>query len=378
MLEYGHIPENEKGIKRFVKRIIRRGLRWLILPLVDGYNRYHEYGPFLKAACGPENQGRGIKSDERDIFSDNQLKATLIKLNMGEYVNPISQECDMVTYFSASDSYSYILGTLINSIIVNADDCNVYDLVILQTDMTIKHMNMISALGDGYDNVSIRFVDVNELISVAQLEKYAGRFTYWTLLRLLAPDIFAKYKRALYLDSDTIVNADIYDLYGLNLDGYLLAGVLDIAFPVVNYQKYNSYFRSIGLYNCSTYINAGVILFNVEEFGRIFSYDFLINQLEMNSYKWPDQDLLNVLCKNRILCIDMTWNVFSLNEWLAEKLEDGLPDDLYMEYTMARKCPKIIHFVMHRTLNNIPVGDYSEEYWKYAKGTPFYENLIFR
>ena len=31
----------------------------------------------------------------------------------------------------------------------------------------------------------------------------------------------------------------------------------------------------------------------------------------------------------------MAWNVFSLNEWLAEKLEDGLPDDLYMEYTMA-------------------------------------------
>ena len=87
--------------------------------------------------------------------------------------------------------------------------------------------------------------------------------------------------------------------------------------------------------------------------------------------------MINVFCKGRILCIDIAWNGFSLNDNLAALLEEGLPDDLYYEYTMARKNPKIIHFVEQKTLNRIPIGDFSEMYWKYAKNTPFYENLIF-
>ena len=124
-------------------------------------------------------------------------------------------------------------------------------------------------------------------------------------------------------------------------------------------------------------VSPRVLLINVDKFRKSFSDDFFLNKAKEYTYKWPDQDLLNVFCKGRIKCIDIAWNVFSLNEWLATRLEEELSDDLYIEYTLSRDCPKIIHFIMRRTLNRVPIGDYAEVYWKYAKNTSFYENLFF-
>ena len=378
MISYGYIPEEDKGPKRFIKRIMRRSLRWLLLPIFDELNTYNEYGALLKKNS-KQNDSNTIraKCSNRDIFSDNQLHSTLIKAKKGTLIKPCYNECDTVIFFSASDTYTSILGVLINSIIVNSNKSEVYDLVILETDMSTQHMNMINSLGKDHANVSIRFVDVNDLIEVEQLEECSNGFTFFSFLRLLAPELFGKYKKALYLDSDTIVDVDIAEIYNITMDGYLIGGAIDVAFQAFHYRENISYYQSIGLYDCNTYINSGVLLINVDEFRKSFSDDFFLNKAKEYTYKWPDQDLLNVFCKGRIKCIDIAWNVFSLDEWLATRLEEELSDDLYIEYTLSRDCPKIIHFIMRRTLNRVPIGDYAEVYWKYAKNTPFYENLIF-
>ena len=378
MIPYGYIPEDDKGPKRLLKRIIRRSLRWLLLPLFNERGKYFEYGNILKKYSNlKELKDVNTNRNNRNIYADNQLQASLIKAKEGTQIEPYFEESDTAIFFAASDTYTSILGTLINSIVINASDSDVYDLIVFETDMSVKHMNMLSGIGRIRDNISIRFVDVNDLIDSEQLERCSAGFTYYTFLRLLAPELLSKYEKALYLDSDTVVNTDISELYNTNMEGYLVAGAIDIAFPAFSFKDNISYYNSIGLYDCNTYINSGVLLFNISEFRRAFPNDFFFDKAMEYTYKWPDQDLMNVFCKGKILCIDIAWNVFSINESEAEKLEIGLPDDLYYEYTTARKNPKIIHFVNHKTLNRVPVGDFSEVYWKYAKNSPFYENLIF-
>ena len=73
----------------------------------------------------------------------------------------------------------------------------------------------------------------------------------------------------------------------------------------------------------------------------------------------PDQDYLNVLCKDKILYLDEAW--------------DKMPD-------FGEKPPvdelKIIHYNMFRKPWHYADVPYSECFWKYAKETPYYDILM--
>ena len=235
-----------------------------MLPLFNERNKYFEYGHILKKHSKVEECKKvSTNRNNRNIYADNQLQAPLIKVKEGTLIEPYFNESDTAIFFAASDTYTSVLGTLINSIVVNASDSEVYDLIVLETDMSTKHMNMINSVGKGHNSITIRFVDVNSLIDTEQLGKCSSECTYFTFLRLLAPMIFVKYKKALYLDSDTVVNADIAELYDFDLEGFLVAGAIDIAFPAVFFKENITYYNSIGLYDCNTYINSGVLLINI-------------------------------------------------------------------------------------------------------------------
>lgn len=47
--------------------------------------------------------------------------------------------------------------------------------------------------------------------------------------------------------------------------------------------------------------------------------------------------------------------------------------NLYME---ARKSPKIIHYAGCPKPWQIPEADFTEDFWEYARKSPFYERII--
>lgn len=116
--------------------------------------------------------------------------------------------------------------------------------------------------------------------------------------------------KVLHIDTDALVIGDISEYYNTDLTGYIMAGVEDIGLA-------RGYKQKIGLAPDDTYINAGIILFNLPELDKVF--DKLIERVNTTWYLGNEQCILNVTSKGKIRTVDNRFNA---------SLSTGYPADI--------------------------------------------------
>ena len=112
------------------------------------------------------------------------------------------------------------------------------------------------------------------------------RCTPYTLLRLLAPHLQLPDK-IIYLDTDTIINNDIKELWDIDINGYEAGVVRDIMFK-----------NFVGFFN---YFNAGMMLLNLKEIRKSGAFDKASNLCVTKKLAFADQDALNNSIKKRLM-----------------------------------------------------------------------------
>ena len=126
----------------------------------------------------------------------------------------------------------------------------------------------------------------------------------WTLL---FSKLFQNYRRMLYLDCDIIVTGDVGELFDVDLEGKSAAGVEDVGFRWLAYTKraifldnkpYNvlNYCTDVlGIKDPGGYVNAGVLLFDLEKCRQKVSFRDVVETLHSRNFFYNDQDVLNIL-----------------------------------------------------------------------------------
>lgn len=279
----------------------------------------------------------------------------------------------------SSDEYVPFASLVIQSLIQNSTASTKYDIVILTSDMTIINMKLLSDMVAGFENISLRFFDVNCLIEKYDFYVWA-HFTKNTYFRLLIPEIFEDYEKVLYFDSDIIINHDITPLLNLEFGDYLMAAALDT--HVVSYCHMSDdhpqlvYNRQIlKLEKPDHYFQMGVCIYNCKAIRSEFGGMFLIEQASKMQLKWLDQDLINLHFKNRIYKLNNKWNVMIANNFPYSD-EYYLPKELRREYVESRINPNVIHYVGGAIPCYTVKPDMYVFFWKYARNSPFYEILL--
>ena len=154
---------------------------------------------------------------------------------------------------------------------------------------------------------------------------YNTEWSYMELLRCALGDMLPEtIQRVLWLDIDTIIDADISELFSIDLTGYYYAGVME---P----KKCTPLFR---------YVNTGVLMINLEllrDMNKEHEMMFFLNNYK---FTWPGQDAINLLCQGRLKMIDSEFNSCS--------------------WTQPCNRPKIIHYAA------VPIEQYVNE-WAYKK-----------
>ena len=130
---------------------------------------------------------------------------------------------------------------------------------------------------------------------------YHNGWTWMVLMRCALHRVLPELDRVLSLDTDTIVDADISELWDLDLDGYYLAAAKE---PY----KTNQQGR--------LYINAGVMMQNLKML-RDGKGDELIHALNTKIYGFCDQDCINEYCQGHILEIPSAYNVNNFTEYTS-------------------------------------------------------------
>ncbi|MGX9983592.1 glycosyltransferase family 8 protein [Methylobacterium fujisawaense] len=155
-----------------------------------------------------------------------------------------------------------------------------------------------------------------------------SRATYFRLMipRFMPPDV----SRAIYLDSDLILQSDIAELWDFDLGAHALGAVVDAG---LNPRDFAARYA---LPAQGRYFNAGVLLLDVQKLRADQSFDHTIALLASNVYDYDDQDALNISFWNRWTSIPPDWN-FQRN-FLYEKFAT------WTALTRSAPRPKIIHF----------------------------------
>ncbi len=295
-----------------------------------------------------------------------------------KYINPAGWEIPVV--LAADRGYVPVLFTCLKSLVDCAAAGRSYHIYIMHTDIRREDMQVFQKeLACGY--IRIDFIDVS-----AQVAGYSLRakehITTETFYRFLIPELFKDCPKVVYLDVDTIICKDIAQLYDYELGNSLLAAAPDPDF-IGQYYGANADTRHyckevLKLKKPDLYVQAGVLVIHVRALGRAVRAQKLFHMAEKGNYRYSDQDILNIACEGRIKNLSMSWNMMTDSGRYRRQVIRSAPAKIREEYRKARKQPCIIHYAGSYKPWKYPDADFAHVFWKYARQTPYYEEMLFR
>lgn len=282
---------------------------------------------------------------------------------------------------SSSDEFLPICYVAIHSILKNANPDVFFELVILSTTATQQNKEHFCRSLKEMNNANITFLDVTDNIKQWCLLPSAHISTE-TYYRFLIPDILKSYDKVLYLDSDIICLHDIEKLFEIDIGDNLVGAIYDPdllgTLNQLNSSEIVYNIKELGMDDPYAYFQAGVLIMNTKEFRKLNQTSELL-QMAGQHYRYVDQDILNKVCYGRVHFIDMGWNVMcDCQNYRVPVTIANAPASIHQAYHKARENPYIVHYAGCEKPWNMRGVDLEHYFWKYARETPFYEELLLR
>lgn len=172
-------------------------------------------------------------------------------------------------------------------------------------------------------------------------------------LRLLIPDVLPDHcTRALYLDSDLVVQDDLMEIWRVPFDGAAILAVQDAGVPYVSDRRGIPSYGSMGLSATSPYFNSGVMMLNVPRWRTERIGQQVIDYLHAHTHKnhFGNQDGLNAVLAHDWKPLSALWNVPSFIQapYWARNVRAWADSDFLREMRALRTClsaaARIIHY----------------------------------
>lgn len=268
---------------------------------------------------------------------------------MDKQIIPIFYACD--------DTFVKYTIVSLHSIIANASKEYQYHVYVLHTGITEGMMQRLYALAN--DNFTVSFEDVTSYMqSISDklpIRDYYSKTTYY---RLFIAEMFPEYTKAIYIDSDTVVQGDISKLYHTDIGDSYLGACHEQA--MVQVDEYGTYVEKVIGISRHNFFNAGVLLINCEQFRLRAVLDKFIEYLHIyNFVVTQDEDYLNLICKDHVYWLDQRWNTEIFGE---------------IPYPIEEAC--VLHYIMTSKPWHYADCRHGDIFWKYAKETSVYEEIL--
>ncbi|MBQ7699528.1 MAG: 1-acyl-sn-glycerol-3-phosphate acyltransferase [Clostridia bacterium] len=259
-------------------------------------------------------------------------------------------------FFACDDNFVKFTLVSLYSIKKNASEAFDYKIYVLHTGITGRMMNLLYDLAD--EHFSVVFRDVTEYLkSISDklpLRDYYSKTTYY---RLYIAELYPEYSKVIYIDSDTVVQGDISELYNTDIGDCFVGACHEQA--MVQTEEFGKYVESVVGINRHNFFNAGLLLINCDEFRAHLVLDKFIHYL--NTYNFvvtQDEDYLNLICKDHVYWLDQRWNT-----------------EVFGEIPYPPEEAKMIHYIMVNKpwhYDDCRMGDI---FWAYAKETAVYDEI---
>ena len=265
-------------------------------------------------------------------------------------------------FFATDNNYAPYLCVALKSITTNCNKNYNYKVHILNTGLAtgLSEANMQAIKAFETDYLKIEFNDVSSIIApIKELLNKSLRDYYsdTTFYRIFIPKMFPEYHKVLYLDCDIVVLGDIAELYHTDLKDNILGAVTDEVAPshptLIRYVE-----ETVGV-PVNDYFCAGIILFNLDAMREHKVDEKFVGLLSKYHFTTvaQDQDYLNVICKGHVMLLHPGWDKQANDRKYKDKLN-------------------LIHYNMFSKPWRYKKVPYEKYFWKYAKKTPFYKDML--
>ncbi len=263
-------------------------------------------------------------------------------------------------FFSIDDAYAPYLAAALCSAVKFSSPDREYKAIILHKGLSEENKEKLLKLSS--DNFKIEFAQMqDELSSITDRMSNRLRCDYFTLtiyFRLFIPAMFPEYDKGIYIDSDVVLNADLAELFDIDIGDNYIGACTDLSVqeapPLVKYIE-----DAVGV-GRREYINSGVLLMNLKKLRERELESHFLKLLTTYHFDCiaPDQDYINALCNGKIYYLSEKW--------------DAMPND----NNPPLDDPKLIHYNLFSKpwcYDNI---QYGELFWEHIASTDFLDDAI--
>ncbi|MBP3924267.1 glycosyltransferase family 8 protein [bacterium] len=263
--------------------------------------------------------------------------------------------------FAADEKYFQPMSVAMVSILKNSGKHDNLCFYIICNSVSDKLKNELLGIKKIKD-CEIKFIDINQEKLSYFLKDTHCHITLTAYCRLFLPSLLPDLDKILYLDCDIIAKKNIRRLYNTDISKCYVGAVIDIG--CVCWYRY--------LENCPydflNIMNTGVLLMNL----KMWREDNLTQKaIELGKAgcgeAQHDQEIINILCHDKCLFLDMSWNVQDSFFRNAGEVKSN-PFRYYI-----RRCahyPKIIHYTTQfKPWNDIHIA-HAFDWWYYNSFSP--------
>ncbi len=188
-------------------------------------------------------------------------------------------------------------GVCFSSLLDKAHKETYYEIFVLHGgDIMGEYEETLLRVNRSYKNCTIHFIELGDVFTHAYKLRGIPNNTYY---RLLIPELLPQYNRIIVSDIDIIFNIDLWDLYTIDFNQNYIAAVKN---SIVN----KRYVRSLGC-DPLQYVNCGFFMYNSQEIRK----DNIVGKFKKlvgGKYFYMDQDIINIVCRNKIKYISPMYN----------------------------------------------------------------------
>ncbi len=190
--------------------------------------------------------------------------------------------------YVSDDNCITSLGVSLTSLFIN-NECNDIHVYIVDDHISDENKKKIEDCAKSF-NRTINFLEMPDMIDLIGFKVPSGGWPENIFCRLFVPTLFLKnpdVTRVLYIDTDTLICAELSKLMREDISGYVCGAVLEC---MSNLHK-----KAIGLTVSDPYLNSGVLRIDVkrwkqegiEEKCKDYAKQFLLG------LEYPDEGIIN-------------------------------------------------------------------------------------
>lgn len=247
--------------------------------------------------------------------------------------------------YSSSDSYVFLTGISILSLLENNKACDSVHIYIMDNHISEGNKTKLFEVVNSYGR-QISFVPMPDMKELTGQEIDTRRWNISTFGRLyMASALPETVHKVLNIDCDTIIVDSIESLWNTDMSGKVFGGMLEC----IN----DRYRRNVGKRNGDYYLNGGIVFLNLDEVRKGKYEQRFTDYIAKygSSLAYLDQDVLNgVVEQDKKIKLPMRYNTLSIYYYATYeqvlKIRRVKEKDFYSkaEFDSAVKNPGLVHF----------------------------------